>query len=1426
VATDELTAVQSLGRYTVLRKIGAGGMAEVFLARFRGAQGAEKLLVIKKIHPVFASSSRFISMFVDEAKVAMRLNHSNIVQVYAFEQIGGDHILAMEHVDGRDLHEIRDAVWAAGERIPYGLAAFVAAEVAKGLEYAHSRQDHHGKPLDIVHRDVSPQNVLVSRDGAVKVTDFGIARARSLHEETLGEVRGKLGYMAPEQARGLPVDRRADVFSLGVILHELLVGRLLVPFGPREEVLALVRAGLHPGPRAVNPDVPEELDAVVRRAMAPDPRDRYATAREMALDLGRYLHFGDAIHDSHALEGWMAAHVPAAVLGAASPDPESGGATAEIGGSPAEAAGTGEGALGQVERRAVVLVAARISIEARPIRAAVNAELVRLADEIAFKAEGVLHEVSGGLRIYLGLPHSSVEDAIRGMRLAYDLLDVVRSLSGDRGMRVEASIAVVRGYVRSRSEAATRGPSFEPGEELLDAAGRLLEANPFGEIAVGGGVYRLARQEYNFAPPDTLAGAATGTESEQVLKSYRALGPRSRVERSLEPEHRGSFRGREAELARLEEAWRRARAGRAVLVKIVGELGIGKSRLAARFAEGATEAAARGGPGPQIVRAECLFAERDTPLAGAVAVLRAAIGLGDGERDADLDEALRPLLGAAPRYLARQIEFLERVLGAPDAAFARAGDRQRELVRRVAFGLGVLLGAASRGRGALVFVENAHWLDGQSVDVLSELAGLRAPQPILCLLVGQTSTLAGRRIAGLEVVELAELPDDVLRGIVVEQLGDGGDMTVVVDQIVGRAQGNPFFANEIIDSLFERRILVPVTLSGEEGAPRYRQARPGAIRLPTTMEGLAASHIDDLEPALRTALRAASVIGARFTATTLGALVGRAVFDDIRALTARGFLAAAAEEVGGEAAYRFRKPMVREAAYAGLSAPDRQRLHRAVADGLIAAAAAGTAIAPAAHIAWHLENGGDPARAGEHYLEGGDAALRIYSNRQALRLYDRALAVLPRGSATRYAALERRQKVLRDLGDHAARDAVVAEMERIAGELGDAGLEAQAINTRALLLFDEGEFGDAARQVQRALEAGARAGDLRRQSESMRLLAYIAAEAGRLDRALDCCDWALRVIPSEADPDTTYHKARILGVKGLVLTMCGDLLRSPSILAQSLALFRRLGKRRNASTVTSNIALLAQARGDLPEAIDLLERAILTDREIRDRSARGRKLAALGGIYVEAGEFDEGQNVFEESRKICRENTEPVGEVEADLGLAGLWLERGDPEGAGEILAEVSRRGFVERSRVLLTRTHQLRTKASLAGGDVAGALEAADSASRLAQAAGMTGEVIHGAALRGLALLAAGRPEEALAACDRMEELVAVRGGVRRAEEVWWNRARVLHGAGDAEGANEALVRALEEVERKSALILKPARRAAYNAHPLIQEIMVGLPG
>ena len=246
----------------------------MFLAKAGGAEGLEKVLVVKRVLPTFARSPKFVAMFVDEARLAMRLNHPNIVQVYAFEQVKDEFLLAMEYVDGLDLGRLMSAARRRSTKLPYALAAWIAMESAKGLDYAHNRKDESGTPMDIVHRDVSPQNVLVSYDGAVKIADFGIARARMVSEET-GVIKGKFSYMSPEQSRGQRVDRRSDVYSLGVLLSELLMNRAMYPGLQGMEVLEQVREGRVTYPRNVDPDVPPELDQIVRRAMSFDREERF-----------------------------------------------------------------------------------------------------------------------------------------------------------------------------------------------------------------------------------------------------------------------------------------------------------------------------------------------------------------------------------------------------------------------------------------------------------------------------------------------------------------------------------------------------------------------------------------------------------------------------------------------------------------------------------------------------------------------------------------------------------------------------------------------------------------------------------------------------------------------------------------------------------------------------------------------------------------------------------------------------------------------------------------------------------------------------------------------------------------------------------------------------------------------------------------------
>src|SRR5579872_2659086 len=240
-------------------------MAEIYRARYNAAAGVTKRVVVKRILPHFAGNPSFVSMFVNEAKIAVGLSHGNIAQVFDFGQINGDYFLAMEFVDGQPLSKVlRRAKAMELPAIPTAFAVDIAIEICKGLHYAHTRLDEQGRPLNIIHRDISPQNLIVSYEGQVKIVDFGIAKARnaSVGETHAGAVKGKYVYFAPEQARGKELDARTDVFATGSVLYEMVCGRL--PFeGRMMDVLGKLVRCEFARPRAVNPDIAPALEKIL-----------------------------------------------------------------------------------------------------------------------------------------------------------------------------------------------------------------------------------------------------------------------------------------------------------------------------------------------------------------------------------------------------------------------------------------------------------------------------------------------------------------------------------------------------------------------------------------------------------------------------------------------------------------------------------------------------------------------------------------------------------------------------------------------------------------------------------------------------------------------------------------------------------------------------------------------------------------------------------------------------------------------------------------------------------------------------------------------------------------------------------------------------------------------------------------------------------
>jgi serine/threonine-protein kinase len=280
--------------YRLLTRIGQGGMSEIFLAESEPASGVRRLVVVKRLLTHIGDDAGALQMFLDEARIAVRLNHPNIVQTYDVGVCEGRYCIAMEYLRGQPLHRVHHRAQALSGGLPVGVAVAIVVEMLEGLAHAHDAVDYDGAPLAVVHRDISPHNVFVQYDGRVKVLDFGIAKANTQESRTrTGLVKGKFGYMAPEQALAQPVDRRADVWSAGVVLWELLTGARLFKGNSEGATLNLTLSGEVPSVRSRRPDVPPELDAIVQTALSRELPRRFPSAQAMKEELERWLESAD-----------------------------------------------------------------------------------------------------------------------------------------------------------------------------------------------------------------------------------------------------------------------------------------------------------------------------------------------------------------------------------------------------------------------------------------------------------------------------------------------------------------------------------------------------------------------------------------------------------------------------------------------------------------------------------------------------------------------------------------------------------------------------------------------------------------------------------------------------------------------------------------------------------------------------------------------------------------------------------------------------------------------------------------------------------------------------------------------------------------------------------------------------------------------------
>lgn len=294
------------GKYYLLDRISVGGMAEVFKAKAFGVEGFERLIAVKRILPSIAEDEEFITMFIDEAKIAVQLQHANIAQIFDLGKVGDSYFIALEYVSGRDARSIFERLRKTGQAVPIPMAAYITMKVCEGLDYAHNKKDAAGRDLNLVHRDVSPQNLLISYDGEVKLIDFGIAKAAGKAGKTqAGILKGKFGYMSPEQVRGLPLDRRSDIFAVGICMWEMITGERLFVGESDFSTLEKVRNVDITPPSHYNRRIPPDLERTVLKALSKEVEDRYQSAMDLHDDLQSWMYTSGNFFARKDLAGFM-----------------------------------------------------------------------------------------------------------------------------------------------------------------------------------------------------------------------------------------------------------------------------------------------------------------------------------------------------------------------------------------------------------------------------------------------------------------------------------------------------------------------------------------------------------------------------------------------------------------------------------------------------------------------------------------------------------------------------------------------------------------------------------------------------------------------------------------------------------------------------------------------------------------------------------------------------------------------------------------------------------------------------------------------------------------------------------------------------------------------------------------------------------------
>jgi|GEM_PF-893457 len=1261
------------GNYELLDRIAEGGMAEVWRARSRGAAGFEKTVVIKRVLPSLMANPGFAELLVREAKIASRLSHANIVQIFDLGEEAGAYFIAMEHVDGKDLgavmaYESRHSATPNKPHLTQPMKLWIVAETAKALDYAHRRKGDDGRALAIVHRDVSPQNILCGYEGEVKVADFGIARA---DQQDLGRgedpkvLRGKYAYMSPEQARGEPLDRRSDLFALGIVLWELATNVRLFKGATAQETLELVRAAKAPEFPFEAHGWPSEIREILKRALAADVDDRYASAGEMYMDLSRVLfRLGENVGAAE-LSDVMARMFPRIdtqspnklrvdVLLRAQDD-----ATSSIANRPV-ATPTPLAAESREDTALALRVSRRVSVEVR--RVALLALRHRDADDAKMFVRAV--EAYGG----------QILDEEQELIVA-----VFGSSGGER-----AAEHAARAALELRRRATIDGPPrAEPVPPLALAVGdaRVYDGeNTDPEDALAARVRDLVLRA---AAGEIVIDAAVTDELSRTFRLGKTLETglptieafRARRERdALRMRWRAPLVGRQREVRQLSEALVGvAESGRGATVVLLGEPGSGKSRLLAelRTATSAQEIVFASGRGQE--------SEGDRSFGALADLFMDLCGVEEEDTPAERFAKVERLrvLGLAPREVRLAGELLG--LAYPVARQERLG-RPRGI--ELALAARKALASLALEHVVVLTIEDVHWVDDATRQILPLLLRDLSRSRVLAVVTARPGTPLPHVDGDPRILELQPLEADAALRLFAAAAGARTVELKLARRVLEETAGNPAWIEELAASLRESGAVVV-----REGEAQLTD--DAKFRVPEHVRTIAAARVAKLRPDEVELLRIAASFEESLDVSTLCSVHGvplGGVEPSLRRLLTRRFLAPDTGTTaqrkpralwgGGTDApslpvrIRVGSGLLRRAVLEGVPSADLRHLHARA----VTALERGGPESSIEELAYHASRAGDRRRAPDYLVEAGRVAEQRRDPRVAAARYAQAAQLLredgddPTGERAVQLAIKSAELAL-DAGDA---EQVVATLALVADAplvQTDGALRVQlaVLRSRAAALR-----GDGAQRVA-ALEAVARdlatLDDPGLRGAAELELAEGLTSSGRAHEALVRLRSAVDTLALGGE--AALH-GRALYMLAAALARAGLVVEAQHAVGRALALAARLGHGALRFGSLAAMAEVAEAQGDFASASARFHEAgevALAQGLAHDeaRMAVRSALAALAGRDLDGALARSG----EAGTLSRRQRKDTLAQLAGGVTLAAGLMRKPDPQRFAQLARSV-----------------------------------------------------------------------------------------------------------------------------------------------------------